>query len=61
MSPIREDTEEFLRMKLDGDSEPDAMDVRLRADIMEIIPKKISEMYVQMPCFPVSGRSHVTH
>ena len=46
VSPTREDTEEFLRIKLDGDSEPDAMDDRLRGDIMEIIPKKISEMYV---------------
>ena len=46
VSPTREDTEEFLRMKVDGDSEPDAMDDGLRADIMEIIPNKISEMYV---------------
>ena len=46
VSPTREDTEEFLRMKLDGDSEPDAMDDGLRADIMKIIPNKISEMYV---------------
>ena len=53
--------EEFLRIKLDGDSEPDAMDDGLRVDIMEIISNKISEMYVQMPCFPVSGRNHLTH
>jgi len=44
VNPTREDTEAFLRMKLDGDPEPDAMDDCLRADIMEIIPKKISEM-----------------
>ena len=61
MSPTREDTQEFLRIKLDGDLEPDAMDYGLRADIMEIIPSKISEMYVQMPCFPISGRNHLTH
>ena len=61
VSPKREDTEEFLRIKLDGDLEPDAMDESLRADIMEIIPNKISEMYVHMPGFPVSGRSDVTH
>ena len=42
--PTKQDTEEFLRIKLD--SEPDAMDDGLRADMMEIIPKKISEMYV---------------
>jgi len=61
VSPTREDTEAFLRMKLNGDPEPDAMDESLRAEIMEIIPEKISEMYVQMLGFPVSGRNHVTH
>ena len=45
VSPTKEDTEEFLRKRLDGDPEPDAMDDHLRADIMEIIPNKISEMY----------------
>ena len=61
VSPTKEDTEAFLRMKLDEDPEPDAMDESLRAEIMEIIPKKISEMYVQMPGSRVSGRNHVTH
>ena len=61
VSPTREDTEAFLKMKLDGDPEPDAMDEILRADIMEIIPKKISEMYVQMLGYPVSGRNHAAH
>ena len=46
VSPTREDTEAFLRIKLEEDPEPDAMDESLRADIMEIIPKKISEMYI---------------
>ena len=44
--PTKVDIEAFLRMKLGGDTEPDAMDAALRADIMEIIPKKISEMYI---------------
>jgi len=61
VSPKREDTMAFLRMKLDEDQEPDAMDECLRADIMEIIPGEISEMYVLMPSFPVSGRDRVTH
>ena len=61
VSPAREDTQEFLRIKLDGDPEPDAMDESLRAAIMEIIPEKISEMYAQMPSFPISGRNDVTH
>ena len=52
VSPTREDTETFLKMKLDGDPEPDAMDEGLRSDIMKIIPKTISEMYVPMPNFP---------
>jgi len=51
--PTKEDTETFLRMKLDGDPEPDAMDESLRADIMEIIPKTISEMYILIPSFPM--------
>ena len=46
VGPTREDAQAFLRMKLDRDPEPDAMDESLRADIMEIIPNKISEMYV---------------
>ena len=61
VSPTREDTEALLKMKLDADPEPDAMNDHLRADIMEIIPKTISEMYAQMPNFPVSGRNHVTY
>ena len=46
VSPTKEDAEAFLRTKLDGDPEPEAMDENLRADIMEIIPKTISEMYI---------------
>jgi len=46
VSPTREDTEALLRMKLEEDVGSDAMDERLRADIMRIIPQKMSEMYV---------------
>jgi len=46
VSPTKGDTETFLKMKLDGDPEPEAMNESLRADIMEVIPKTISEMYV---------------
>jgi len=46
ISPTKEDTEAFLRIKLGEDPEPDAMDENLRADIMETIPKTISEMYI---------------
>ena len=46
ISPTVEDTKFFLSVMLDRDPEPDAMDEDLRADIMEIIPKTISEMYI---------------
>ena len=46
VSPTKEDTEAFLGIMLDGDPEPDAMDQDLTADIMEIIPKTISEIYI---------------
>ena len=52
MRPTEEGMEEFLRIKLDGGSEPEAMDDGPKAEIMEIIPKKISEMYVWMLSFP---------
>ena len=61
VSLAREDTEAFLRMKLDEDPEPDPMDESLRKDIMEIIPETISEMYVWMPYFLISGRNRVAH
>jgi len=38
--------EGFLRITLDRDAEPDAMDGSCRAHIMEIIPKIIFEMYI---------------
>jgi len=44
VSPTKEDTKTFLRMKLDRDPEPEAMNEKLRAEIMETIPKTISEM-----------------
>ena len=61
ISPAKEDTEAFLRIKLDEDLEPDAMDERLRAEIMQVIPKRISEMYVQVSSFFVSSRQHVSY
>ena len=61
ISPAKEDTKTFLKVKLAGDSEPDAMDESLRADIMEIIPQAISEMYVQMRSFLMLSRSHTTY
>jgi len=44
VSPRKEVTNELLRTKLGGDSEPDAMDDRLRADIMEIIQSTVTPL-----------------
>ena len=43
---MREDITEYLRGKLEEDTNPDAMDDFLEAGIMERIPEAISEMYV---------------
>ena len=44
ISPTHGDIQSYLEMRLDGDTDPNAMDDELRADIMRIIPEKISEM-----------------
>lgn len=45
ITPTQEDIKRFLRMKLNRDPHPDAMDEHLRADIMRCIPETISQMY----------------
>ena len=42
--PTQDDIKSYLEMRLKGDTIPKAMDDQLRADIMRVIPKKISEM-----------------
>ena len=42
--PTIEDIERYLEMRLDRDPTPSAMDYNLRAEIMEVIPRKISQM-----------------
>jgi len=44
LNPTRGDIKSYLRMRLDGDTDPNAMDDELRADMMRMIPEKISEM-----------------
>ena len=44
VSPTQDDIKSYLEMRLDRDTDPDAMDRELRADIMRIIPATISEM-----------------
>ena len=42
--PTVEDIERYLEMRLDRDPTPSAMDDSLRAQIMEVIPREISQM-----------------
>ena len=44
--PMKGDIRKYLKMKLQDDIFPEVMDSELRQDIMEVIPEKISEMYV---------------
>ena len=44
VSPTEDDIRVYLDARLDGDTEPDAMDNDLRRDIMRIIPETISEV-----------------
>ena len=46
IKPTEEDIRNYLTMRLKKDSEPDAMDAELKADILTIIPEKISGAYV---------------
>ena len=46
VSPSRDDIIGYIRVRLDEDETPDAMDSSLAADIMEKIPENMSEMYV---------------
>ena len=42
--PTQGDIKSYLEMRLKGDTTPEAMGDQLRADIMRVIPEKISEM-----------------
>ena len=42
--PTFEDIERYLEMRLDRDPTPSAMDANLRAEIMRVIPRNISQM-----------------
>jgi len=46
IGPSGEDITQYLRARLDEDTTPNAMDRSLRAEILKIIPKNISEVYV---------------
>jgi len=42
----KDDITGYLRVRLDEDESPEAMDESLAAEILEKIPEKMSEMYV---------------
>ena len=46
VGPNKDDITEYLRLRLDEDETPDAMDENLEANILEKIPQNMSEMYV---------------
>nr|AHE80946.1 hypothetical protein [Tuber indicum] len=46
IGPRRDDIIRYLRVRLDEDETPDAMDEGLEADVLEQIPGKISEMFI---------------
>ena len=46
IGPSKDDIMEYLRLRLDEDETPDAMNEGLEADILEKIPENMSEMYV---------------
>ena len=43
--PTIEDIERYLEMRSNRDPTPNAMDADLRAEIMRVIPREISQMY----------------
>jgi len=44
VSPTQDGIRSYLEMRLNSDTTPKAMDDELWADIMKVIPEKISEM-----------------
>ena len=56
INPTKEDIKGYITMRLKGDAELDAMDKELEAEILTIIPDKISGSYVA----PVDSESKVT-
>jgi len=53
LGPKKGDIVEYLRVRLDEDVTPDAMEESLKADILEEIPENMSEMYVGVMLFGI--------
>ena len=56
ISPNGDDIKGYLEMKLDRDTEPEAMNDSLRADILRIILEKTSDMYVRVSSISTLSR-----
>ena len=52
ISPNGDDVRSYLEMRLESDTEPEAMNDSLRADILRIILEKTSDMYVGVSSIP---------
>jgi len=55
VGPSKDDIIGYLRVKLDEDETPEAMDESLESDILEKIPQNMSEMYVGAIGIPPSS------
>ena len=53
VSPSLHEIKKYLERKLEMDTMRDEMSDALRADILRIIPERISEMCVETPTFPL--------
>ena len=57
VGPSKDDITEYIRLRLDEDETPDAMDESLEADILEQIPQNMSEMYVGAKVLEIPPRT----
>ena len=58
ISPDHDDIRNYIEMRLDIDSEPEAMNNNLRADIVRIILEKISDMCVRAFGVPILSKMY---
>ena len=61
LSSTHGDIQSYLEMRLDGDTDPNAMDDELRADIMRIVLENISERYAKISNTPPIQVQDVIH
>jgi len=57
VEPSKNDITGYLRLRLDGDETPKAMNESLEADILEKIPGNMLEMYVWVMLLGISAHT----